>query len=178
MGMEQLVQNVAAADGQTLPHMLTGVLRGDQAADVDEPQQGRGVPLFQLVLVGAAGLELRQLLVGIIDEGGQLRTGSYRDGFPQHDIDLFPDDAGGRVQDVDEGFIFAVQVAHEVLGALGQLEQCLCADDLAGRRRLGRVVPRQQRQIFQMISDLFVFGTHGFLPKIMQYSFTICNIHP
>ena len=79
---------------------------------------------------------------------------------------------------MDEGFVFAVQVAHEVLGALGQLEQRLCADDLAGRRRLGRVVPRQQRQIFQMISDLFVFGTHGFLPKIMKYSFTICNIHP
>ena len=139
--MEQLVQNISAAGGQTAAHMVAGVLGGHQTADIDQLEKGLGIPLLQCIL-------------------------------------LFPDDTGGRVQDVHKGLVLAVQVAHEMLGALGQLEQRLCADDLAGRRRLGRVVPRQQRQIFQMIPDLFVFGTHGFLPKIMQYSFTICNIHP
>ncbi len=43
-----------------------------------------------------------------------------------------------------KGFVLAVQVAHKMLGALGQLEQCLRADDLAGRRCLRGVIPCQQ----------------------------------
>ncbi len=51
-------------------------------------------------------------------------------------IHLFADNTGSGVQDMHKGLVFAVQIAHEMLGALGQLEQRLCADDLAGRCRL------------------------------------------
>ncbi len=62
-----------------------------------------------------------------------------------------------------KSFILAVQVAHEVLGTLGQLEQCLRADDLAGRRRLRRIIPREQGQVLEIIADLIGFGAHGLL---------------
>ena len=166
VGVEQLIQNVAAACGQAFADMLAGVFGGDQTADVDEAQERLGIPLVQPVLIGAAGLELGQLLVGIIDEGGQLGAGRLRDGISQHDIDFFADDAGRRVQDVDKSLILAVQVTHKVFRPLGQLEQSLCADDLAGCCRLRGVIPRQQGQIFQVVSDLLIFSAHSVLPKL------------
>ena len=160
MGVEQLVQDIAAAGRQALPHMVAGVFGRYQPTDVNEPQQGVGVPLVQRFLAGAAVLELRQLFVGVVDQGGQLGTGLFRDGIPQHQVHFFTDDTGSGVQDVDKGFVFAVQVAHEMFGALGQLEQGLCTDDLAGRRSLRGVIPREQGQIFEVIADLIVLGAH------------------
>ena len=171
MGVEQLVQDIAAAGRQALPHMVAGVFGRYQPTDVNEPQQGVGVPLVQRFLAGAAVLELRQLFVGVVDQGGQLRTGLFRDGLPQHQVHFFADDTGSGVQDVDKGFVFAVQVAHEMFGALGQLEQSLCADDLAGRRSLRRVIPREQGQIFEVIADLIVLGAHEGSSRKQLFSF-------
>ena len=163
VGVEQLIQNVTAAGRQAGPDMLPGVLGRDEAADVDEPQQCLTVPLFQRFLVGAALLELGQLLVRIIDQSRQLGPRPLRHGIPQHNVYLFADDAGSGVQDMYERLVLTVQVAHEVLGAFGQLEQCLCADDLAGGRCLRGVVPGQKAQIFQVVPDLFGLCTHGVL---------------
>ena len=171
MGVEQLVQDIAAAGRQALPHMVAGVFGRYQPTDVNEPQQGVGVPLVQLFFAGAAVLELRQLFVGVVDQGGQLRTGLFRDGIPQHQVHFFTDDTGSGVQDVDKGFVFAVQVAHEMFGALGQLEQGLCTDDLAGRRSLRRVIPREQGQIFEVIADLIVLGAHEGSSRKQLFSF-------
>ena len=163
LGVEQLIQNVTAAGRQAGPDMLPGVLGRNETADVDEPQQRLTVPLFQRFLVGAALLELGQLLVRIIDQSRQLGPRPLRHGIPQHNVYLFADDAGSGVQDMYERLVLAVQVAHEVLGAFGQLEQCLCADDLAGGRCLRGVVPGQKAQIFQVVPDLFGLCTHGVL---------------
>ena len=163
VGVEQLIQNVTAAGRQAGPDMLPGVLGRDEAADVDEPQQRLTVPLFQRFLVGAALLELGQLLVRIIDQSRQLGPRPLRHGIPQHNVYLFADDAGSGVQDMYERLVLTVQVAHEVLGAFGQLEQCLCADDLAGGRCLRGIVPGQKAQIFQVVPDLFGLCTHGVL---------------
>ena len=165
MGVEQLVQNVAAAGGQALAHMLPGVFGGHQTADIDEPQQCFGIPLVQRFFVGTAGLELGQFFIRVIDQGGQLSAGVFRHGLAQHLIHLFADDAGGRVQDVHKSFVFAVQVAHEVFRALGQLEQGLRADDLAGRCRLRWVIPREQGQVFQVVTNLVGLGAHGLLHR-------------
>ena len=143
--------------------MVAGVLGGHQTADIDQLEKGLGVPLLQRILGGAARFELGQLFGGIVDQGGKLGTGCLRHGIAQHGIHLFPDDAGGRVQDVHKGFVLAVQVAHEMLGALGQLEQRLCADDLAGSCRLRGVISGQQGQVLQVVADLIGFGAHGLL---------------
>ena len=163
VGVEQFIQNVTAAGRQAGPDMLPGVLGRDEAADVDEPQQRLTVPLFQCFLIGAALLELGQLLARIIDQSRQLGPRPLRHGIPQHNVYLFADDAGSGVQDMYERLVLTVQVAHEVLGAFGQLEQCLCADDLAGGRCLRGIVPGQKAQIFQVVPDLFGLCTHGVL---------------
>ena len=163
VGVEQLIQNVAAAGGQAGSDVLPGVFGGDETADVDEAEQGLTVPLFQRLLVGAALLELGQLLVRVINEGRQLGAGILRHRIPQHNVHLLPDDAGGGVQDMYERLVLAVQVTHEVFGALGQLEQRLRADDLAGSRCLRGIVPGQKAQIFQVVPDLFGLCTHGVL---------------
>ena len=163
MGVQQLVQNIAAAGRQALAHMVTGMLGGNQTADVDKPQQRIRIPLLQCFFAAAACLELWQLLVGVIDQRRQFGTAMLRHGVAQHLIHLFADDTGGGVQDMHKGFVFAVQIAHEMLGAFGQLEQCLRADDLAGRCRLRGVVPGKQGQILQVLTDLIGFGAHDFL---------------
>ena len=74
-----------------------------------------------------------------------------------------------------ERFVLAVQVTHEVLGALGQTEQGLNADDLAGRGGHGLVFLRQQAQIAQMLigilhgQDLPVlfFHLHGIIAHFL-----------
>lgn len=121
--------------------MLPGMLGGHQPADINELKQGLCVPVVKRFFIRTLGFELGQLLVGVIDERCQLGTGLFRHTLPQHNIHLFPDDTRSRVQDVDKGLVFTVQVAHKMFGALGQLEQSLCADDLAGRRSLRRVIP-------------------------------------
>ena len=163
VGVEQLVQNIATAGRQTAAHMVAGVLGGHQTADVDQLEKGLGVPLLQCILGGASRLELGQFFGGIIDQGGKLGTGCFRHGIAQHGIHLFPDDTGSRVQDMHKGFVLTVQVTHEMLRTLGQLEQRLIADDLAGSRRLRGVISGQQGQILQIIADLIGFGAHGLL---------------
>ena len=52
-------------------------------------------------------------------------------------------------------FMLAVQVAHKMLGALGQAQQCLNADDLAGRGGHGLVFLGKQAQIAQMLVGIW-----------------------
>ena len=98
--------------------------------------------------------------MGVVDQGRQLSALLLRHGISQDDIHLFPDDARGGIHDVYKGFVFAVKIAHKMLGTLGQLEQGLRADDLTGRSRLGGVVPGQKCQIFEIIANFIGFGTH------------------
>ena len=169
VGVEQLVQNIAAAHRQALPHVVPGVFGGNQTADVDKLQKGLGIPLVQLCLIPAALLELRQLFVGVIDQGGKLCAVALGHGVPQHLIHLFPDNAGCGIEDMYKCLILAVKVTHEMLGAFGQLQQCLGADDLACRRCLRGVIPCQQAQIFEVVADLVLFGTHGLLHHNSYY---------
>ena len=156
MGVEQLVQNIGTALGQTGAHMGAGVLTGHKPAQFDEPQQGGAVPAGQ---VGLAGFQFRQFLGGIVDQGGQLGPFRRRHFFPQHKIDLFVNDTRCTVEDMHKGFVFPVQVAHKMLGALGQPQHRFDADDLAGGRHRGGA-PGQQAQIAQM----FTVSRHGQSP--------------
>ena len=149
MGVEQLVQNVGAAVGQAFAHVGPGVLAGHQTAQIDELQQSAAVPAVQ---VGLPGLDLGQFLHGVVDEGGQFRPVVGRHRIPQDQVDLFPDHAGSVVQNVEKGFVFAVQIAHEMLGALGQPEQGFNADDLAGGGRDGGKFFGKQLHVPQLLA--------------------------
>ena len=56
--------------------------------------------------------------------------------------------------------MFTVQVAHKMLGAFGQTQQSLDADDLTGGGRHGLIFLRKQAQVAQM----FIGILHGQTP--------------
>ena len=140
VGVEQLVDDVGVLLGQGLPDLGAGVLGGDQAADVDETVEGDAVPLLQLFRVFGLGGHLAELLLGIVDEGGQLVPVGLGDAGGEEGVHLLPDHAGGRVEDVEEGLVLAVDVGDEVLGALGQVQDGLQVDDLTAGRLDGGVL--------------------------------------
>ena len=78
---------------------------------------------------------------------------------PQHQVDLFPDDPRRTVEDVEERLVLSVQVAHKVLGALGQPGDGFDADDLAGGRRHGGELPGQHPQIAQVFLVVWKHGS-------------------
>ena len=153
MGMEQLIQDITTAGGQAAAHMGPGVFGRYQTAQLDQLQQGVLVPAGQGLLVRTLCLELRELFVGVMNQGGQLRAGLLRSIRPQNNIHFFPYDTGSRVQDVDKRLVLPVQVTHEMLCPLGQFQQRLGIDDLAGSGSLRGVVSGQQGKIFEVCAD-------------------------
>ena len=159
MGVQQFVQNMCALWRQAAAHMGAGVLAADQAAKLDQAQQGVLVPVIQ-VFFALGCLEQRQLLLGVIDQGGKLLAVFGAGVFlRQHSIDLFADHARGAVEHMHERLVFAVQIAHKMLGALGQAQHGLLVDHLAGCLGHGGVFLRKQLQITQIFLDQLLFFT-------------------
>ena len=173
MGVEQFVQNVAAVLGQAAAHMVAGVLAGNKPAQVDQPQQRQAVPCVQ---IGLARLQFRQLLIGIVDQRCQLGALLGGDIRPQHSVDLLMDNARCAVQDMYKRLMLAVQITHKMLGALGQAQQRLNADDLAGGCGHRLVFLGKQAQIAQM----FIRILHGQAPSCTfgSYLWIIAHFSP
>ena len=71
------------------------------------------------------GLQLRQLLRGVIDERGEFGALGAGQFICQHAVYFFLDDTRGVAEDVRERVGLAVQVAHEMLGGFGQAQDRL-----------------------------------------------------
>ena len=166
VGVEQFVQDVGVVFGQPLAHKAAGVLAGHHPADVDEAEQGLPVPGVQVSL---AVFQFVQLAGRVVDEGGKLRPLLRAHRVSQHPVHLFLDDPGGVVHDVGKGLRLAVEIAHEVLGALGQLEDGLQVDDLAAGAGDGGVLPGQQGEILQVFTELVRVGSHGARPFVCLF---------
>ena len=97
VGVQHLIDDVGVLPGHGLAHLGAGVLGADQAADLNEPVEGDAVPLPH---VGGLPLDLLQLLLGVVDEGGQgVPLGPGQAGAEQV-VQLFPHHAGGGVEDM------------------------------------------------------------------------------
>ena len=155
--VEQLVENVAALLGHHGAHVPPRVLAGHQPAEVNQLQQHPLIPAVEVVLTR---FQFRQLLPRIVDKGCQIRALLRRGRIAQQAVDFLPDDPRRAVENMDEGFMLAVQVAHKMLCALGQTEQRLQADDFAVRGQGSRIFFRQQGQVAQPFGGVF---THRIL---------------
>ena len=111
--------------------------------------------------IGLARLQFRQLLVGVVDQRCQLGALLGRDIRSQHSVDLLTDNARCAVQDMYKRLMLTVQITHKMLGALGQAQQRLNADDLAGGCGHRLVFLGKQAQIAQM----FIRILHGQAPS-------------
>ena len=155
VGVEQLINDVGVLLGQSLPDFGTGVLGGDQTADVDEPMEGDAVPLLQLLRVFRLSGDHAELFLGIVDEGSQLVPFRLGNAGGEEGVHLLPDHAGGRIEDVKEGLIFAVYVGDEVLGALGQVQDGLQVDDLTASGLDSGILTGEHLQIAQVWGRFF-----------------------
>ena len=158
VGVDQLVDDIGVLRRHGLAHLGPGVLGADQAAQVDEPVEGDAVPFPHIV---ALPLDLLQLLLGVVDEGGQLVPVGAGDSGAQQLVDLHPHHAGGGVEDVLEGLVLPVDVGQEVFGALGKVLDGPQVDDLGtGGLDIG-IVPGQQPQVLQPLGGKGHGGLHG-----------------
>ena len=97
VGVDEFVNDVGVILGQGFAHLGAGILGGDKAADLNEPVQGDPVPLIHVLHLA---VELFQLLLRIVDEGGQLVPLSLGDGGGKQVVYLLPDDAGTGVENM------------------------------------------------------------------------------
>ena len=57
--------------------------------------------------------------------------------------------------------MLAMDIGHEVLGRLWQVQNCLEADNLRSRRLNGRILFAQQAQVVQLLGCESTFGIHS-----------------
>ncbi len=76
----------------------------------------------------------RELLMRVVDEGAQVALFLLGELVAEDIVHVLAHHARAGVEDMQERLVFTVQVAHEMLGALGQVEECLQVDDLGEHR--------------------------------------------
>ena len=109
--------------------------------------------MLDLLLVpGGGNLSLLVVLledgVWIIDERAQF-IGLANRQVREPQVHFFPDDAGAVVHDMAERFVFPVNIAHEMLSALGQAELSTDTGDFRAQCFNGGVLFPQKTQVFQ-----------------------------
>ena len=72
----------------------------------------------------------------------------------EHLVHVLTDDAGAVVQDVQKSLVLAVQVAHEMLSALGQVENRLQVDDFGEHRSLVGELIGQKGEVLDRLAGL------------------------
>ena len=143
-GVEQLLHNVSEFARQRLAHLGAGILGGGKPAHGNEPPEHYAVPV---VKIRHGGFGLNKLFARVIDERRErapLRN--HKRAFKRL-VDLVCNCAGAVVQNVQERFMLAMDVAHEVFCALRQVQDSSQVDDLRTGRLRRRVLPRKEREV-------------------------------
>ena len=138
--VNQLVENLLVVRVHVGSDLCPGVLGGHEPAQVYQSVDGEPIPLIQIFfLVG----HQRQLGGGVVDEGGQVVTVPLSHGISEQLLQLFLDFAGAGVQNVQKRLMLAVDVGHEVLRGLREVQNGLEPDDFRARGFHGGVLPGQ-----------------------------------
>lgn len=153
IGVEQLIDDVGKVRRQRLTDLGTGVFGGHHPADLRKTPQGYPVPVAQIA--GHVCLDVFQLVLGVVDEGCQFRPFPGGEGIAIDGVDLIPDNAGAVVEDMGKGLVLAVDVAHEMLGALGQRQNGLQVDQLGADLLDGAEFLGEQPQVSVTVIKMF-----------------------
>ena len=97
-----------------------------------------------------------QLFAWIVDERAQVALFAVGQRIAEYFVNMLANNARAVVEDVHEGFVFTVQIAHKVLGSFGQIKNRLQVDDLGEDRLLIGKLLREQREVLYGL-----FGTFG-----------------
>jgi len=117
---------------QFLPHPRTGIFGGDTAVDAHKAVDRRLIPVVEVLF---RRLDLRELLLGVVDERGERLFLFHRERAFEFLFDLFADRPRPVFQDMEKRLVFSVNIRDEVLRALRKIERGREIDDL--RRCVG-----------------------------------------
>ena len=160
-GVEQLVDDVLVVGGQSLPHLGAGVLGGHGTGQIHQTVQGDAVPLGAY---DTASPQLLHLLGGVVDKGAEGAAGLLGHGAVEQGVHLLADDSRAVVEDMLKGLGLAVEVAHEMLGALGEVGQGVEVHQGSAGQGDGGVLGGKQAQDLELFFGVGGFGVvHGFL---------------
>ena len=90
-----------------------------------------------------------ELFVRIVDERAQLALLLLGKGAGENLVHVLAHHARAVVEDVQERLVLTVKVAHEMLGALGQVEDGLQVDDLGEHRLLRGELLGEQAEVLE-----------------------------
>ena len=151
LGVEQLVQDGGVLLGHGPAHLVPGILGGEHPRQVHQLRQAAEVPF-----VGKRALlpKKPQLLPGVVDQRAELGDLPLVQLLAQPQVHLLPHHAGAVVHNVAEGLVLAVEVAHEVLGTLGQAQYGGNIDDFGVQRLPGGELLGEQVQVFDALGRI------------------------
>ena len=113
--------------GDEAAHLRRRVLVAHELRQLQEPREVLTIPGGRVLALGVHALDL---FLRVVDERAELRLLFIRHAVSKDVFDLLANDARAVVQDVEERLVLAVQIAHEMLNALGQTELRLQGDEL------------------------------------------------
>ena len=173
--VNQLIENGLVVRIHVGANLGAGVLGGDEPAQIHKAMNGQPVPLVQvLLLVG----NQCQLGGGVVDEGRQVVHVPLGHGGGEKLFQLFLDFAGAGVENVQKRLMLAVNIGHEVLRGLGQIQDGLEPDDLRARGLHRGILPGKQPQIVQLLVGKNTLVIHMILPFRHEASLPFVIVTP
>ena len=124
--------------------------------------EGDAVPLVRILDLRA---ELLQLLLRIVDQGGQLRPILRREAVGKKQVDPLAHHAGAGVEDVQKSFVLPVDVGDKMLTSPGQVQNGLQIDDLRTGGAQIRIHPGQHFQHVQFVVGILTLLLHEDVPS-------------
>ena len=160
-GAQELLEDGGVVGGQRLAYVGARVEARDVPREPDQVHERLPVPVGQ---VEVAPAQLGEPLLGVVDERAEFVFGKVVHGVAEDRLHVLADDARAVVEDVLEGQVLAVDVAHEVLGALGEVELCLKVDDLGVGLAHGGKLTREEAEVAKVLGC--GIGWHGCSPLV------------
>ena len=117
--VQKLFDDVGVVFGERSSHLGAGVLGRDAAVDAHQAVDGRLIPVVELLF---RRLDEGELLFGIVDERRKRLLLFGGEGVFEFFVDLLADGARAVLQDMQEGFVLAVDIGDEMLRPLGKVQ--------------------------------------------------------
>ena len=112
--------------GDEAAHLRRRVFVAHELRQLHKPREILTIPGGRVLALSVHTLDL---FLRVVDERAELRLLLIRHAVGEDVFDLLANDARAVVQDVEERLVLAVQIAHEMLNALGQTELRLQGDE-------------------------------------------------
>ena len=156
--VQQLIDDIAEFFRHRLSDLGARILRGEHARNFNHVPEGLAVPLRRN---SALVVQALQRLLRIVNQRAQRPLFGIVQHIRKNHLNFFANHTRAVVHDMQKGIVLAVNVAHEVLGALREIHNRREVDNLRAYGLACREFLCQQTQIF----PLFLIHAASFFEK-------------